>query len=165
MTGNGSYSNLESFEGKNSWNHFCCTYFQRILAFRNRLCASENGGENWKAARYFLLFLTKRTERNMQIAYYWPKSSAFLIFCSSWKFFGYWCWFSQTIVVIFCKYLPIPITKCKEDAGKWFAINILWGYSSFFKFFKLFQKKFIIKSLLTTPAMFSLSTLSKFSRP
>ena len=138
ITGNGSYLNLQSFAGKNSWNHFCCTYFQRILAFRNRLCASENGGENWKAARYFLLFLTKRTERNMQIAYYWPKSSAFLIFCSSRKFFGYWCWFSQTIVVIFCKYLfQILSAKRMQGSGSlWIFCGDIPVFSNFSNFFK-----------------------------
>ena len=42
ITENGRYYlNLQSFAGKNSWNHFCCTYFQRILAFGNPLCGAR----------------------------------------------------------------------------------------------------------------------------
>ena len=108
----------------------------------------EWGGETWKAARYFLLFLTKRTERNMQIAYYWPKSSAFLIFCSSWKFFGYWCWFSQTIVVIFCKYLfqLLSAKRMQGSVSLWIFCGDIPVFSNFSNFFK--KKKKYIKSIL-----------------
>ena len=29
----------------------------------------------------------------------------------------------------------------KEDAGKWFAMNILWGFFQFFRLFQTFSKK------------------------
>ena len=37
ITGNGSFRTCS----KNSWNHYCCTYFQRILAFGNPLCGAR----------------------------------------------------------------------------------------------------------------------------